>query len=379
MRVCHVVEAGAAGAGNIVLDLARDGVAHGDDVTVFYGSERTWPEFRKNLSALPHIKYAELPMRRAVGWRDIVHATYLNAAFRTFGAFDVIHAHSSKAGALARLLFPLHKKSALIYTPHAFISMAPEAVSFYVWAEKVLSRLCDAIVCVSEQEKQHALDELKISPDKIHLIPNGVDLAFSPLERSVARGRLGLRDSDYAVGFVGRLEAQKNPLRLVHAFAEAAAHKKELQLVIIGQGVLQRDIEQFIAAHNLASRARIVPELNGRSLMPAFDCLVCSSDYESFGLVIVEALAAGVPVVTTPVGIATDAVVSGKNGFVTSDFTVSALASSIVALAEAPPEERARITCAAKNAARNFSIDKMTSATRALYEHLQRQKMKVRA
>ncbi|HEU0117562.1 MAG TPA: glycosyltransferase [Alphaproteobacteria bacterium] len=367
MRVCHVVEAGG-GVGNVVIDLARAGIEAGDDVTVVYAPHRQWPGFVENLKAIPGLKLVTTPMQREVGLHDVLDCIKLYRTLRRLGYFEVIHAHSSKAGALVRLLRVLFPKSVVIYTPHAFMTMAPDASPIYGWIERLLSHFCDAIICVSKQEKEHAL-KLGISPKLLHVIPNGVQTNY-PANRLMARTRLGFAEDDFIVGFVGRLVPQKNPGRMVTAFFAAATQRPNLRLAIIGHGLLQPEVENALTVSGIRGKVKIFEDFNGRNFMPGFDCLLCSSDYESFGLVILEALAAGVPVVTTPVGIAEEAVVSGKTGYVTADFEPLPLAISILAIAALDPLARDEMFREARERAEVFSISRMSRETRSLYSQL---------
>ena len=368
MRVCHVVECGG-GVGNVIIDLVRAGVRAGDDITVIYGVDRAWPEFLETLRNLKSVKLVPSTMKRAVGAHDLVDAIRLYGQLKHNGPFDIIHAHSSKAGALVRIIRFFLPKSVLIYTPHAFMTMAPGASPIYGIIEKMLSPLNDAIICVSEQERQHALQMLHINEHLLHVIPNGIDIHYSA-NRAEARQKLGAKESDFLIGFVGRLEAQKDPLLAIDAFVKIAAQHPEAKLVMIGYGSLQFAVEQAIAAANLQSRVTIMQDLNGRALIAGFDCLLCSSSYESFGLVIIEALATGITVVTTPVGVAPDAVITGQTGTVTNDFTAISLATGLDDIMQINTSQRAQIAMACKAQANKFSLEKMFGATRELYTKL---------
>jgi glycosyltransferase involved in cell wall biosynthesis len=368
MRVCHVVECGG-GVGNVIVDLVREGRKAGDEITVIYGTTRLWPSFVEQLKSIGNVTMATSTMRRPVGLHDFADAVDLYGLLRRYGPFDIINAHSSKAGALVRLMRPLFPRTKIIYTPHAFMTMAPEASKVYGWIERILSSLCNAIVCVSEQERQHATQKLHISPSLLTVIPNGIDIHV-PSDRAAARQKFGVNNEAFIVGFVGRLESQKNPLNAVEAFASAAEKHSNLGRVMIGYGSLQPDIERVVAAKGLSNLVLIMQDLNARSLFAGFDCLICSSEYESFGLVILEALASGVPVVTTPVGIAENAIINGENGVITADFKATALADGLDRIASATETERLKISVSAKSQAAKFSVETMGAATRSLYKKL---------
>ena len=369
MRICHVIEAAGGGSGQVVVDLAKAGLAAGDEVTVVYAPERTEARFLQDLTALPKLKLIPTPMRREVCLRDFLDTLRLYLVLRKAGPFDVIHGHSSKGGALARLAGLLMPRAAKIYTPHAFITMSADASPVYGCLERILSWLCRAVIVVSEQEKEHALHRLKIAQNKLHVILNGIDLDY-PTDRAEARQRMGFEDTAYLVGFVGRLVAQKNPRRLIDAFALIAKEAPQARLCIVGEGVLQTEIEEQLEQKGLTARARFFPKINARDLMTGFDCLLCSSDYESFGLIFPEALDAGVPIVTTPVGVAAQAVLDGQTGIVAADFTAESLASGVLELAGLNTAKRTQMTENCHAHARLFGSGAMARATKSLYEQI---------
>ena len=367
MRICHVIESAGGGSGQVVLDLLRIGAAAGDDLTIIYSPVRAEPYFVSELELLRgHIRIYTLPMRRELGVHDAWHALRLALLLRQAGPFDIINSHSSKAGALARIA-GIFGTSAQVYTPHAFITLAPSGSKFYALAERVLSHLCAAIICVTQQEMSHARDVLHIATSKLHVVHNGARLNYAA-NRAKARERLGYGVDEFVVGFVGRLVEQKNPLRLVEVFAQAALHLPQLRLVIVGEGPLQGAILQALEEKNLEKRAHLVMSQNARSLMPGFDCLLCSSDYEGFGLVIVEALAAGVPVISTPVGIAAEDIIV-KNMLISKDFSALTLARLLVELVTMDKDKRVKLSQIAPQIVRHLSIENMAAATKNVYTH----------
>ncbi len=370
MRICHVLETSGGGSGQVVLDLLQMAHESGDEITLLYSLDRAEPQFLAALQSLKgRVSLQPSRMQRAVGLHDLRDGLALHALLREKGPFDIIHSHSSKAGALARIAGILIPGARHVYTPHAFITMATDASPLYGWVEWLLSWLCDAVVCVSEQEKRHALEQLRISSRKLHVVPNGVSLSY-PASRAEARTRMDVADGELVVGFVGRLVSQKNPARLVEAFALAARELPNLRLVIVGDGPLRGETEDSLAARGLSHRARLMGGCSGRDLMPGFDCLLCTSDYESFGLVLLEALAAGVPVVTTPVGIAEVAVGQDQVGLVTKGFQAEELASALMTLARRDETRLGEMRARARAQAEKFSVEVMRASIRSLYARI---------
>jgi glycosyltransferase involved in cell wall biosynthesis len=368
MHVCHIIETAGGGSGQVVIDLARAGVAAGDAVTVIYAPNRAEPTFVASLSAMTELSLVTTPMRRDVGRHDFIDAWRLYRCLRVAGPFDVLHGHSSKAGAFARILGLFFPDAIKIYTPHAFITMAPGVSRVYGLIERVLSLLCDSVIAVSEAEKEHAVVHLGISEAKVVVIPNGVHI--DPCDRAAARRELGYGADELVLGFVGRLLPQKNPSRVIEAFDLVRRQCPELKLAIVGEGPLRMAIEETITRRELQNRVRCFAGKNGRNIVAGFDALVCSSDYEGFPIVFLEALAAGVPIVTTPVGGAQESVIGGQTGFVADGYSEESLARAILKFFELDPEQKTYLSTQARGHAQQFRIEKIAATTRALYHRL---------
>jgi glycosyltransferase involved in cell wall biosynthesis len=369
MRICHVIESAGGGSSQVVLDLAEYGARHGDDVTVIYAPDRASSHFVKTLEALRGIKRYTTPMRRAVGVHDLLGAWKLWRLLHRIGPFDVVHSHSSKAGALARLvgfLFMGRRAPAQIYTPHAFVTMAPDASKAYGMIERILSWFSTTIITLSAVEECHARDDLGIAPSKLAVVPNGIVLDY-PADRATARQSLGWQNNEFIVGVVGRLVAQKNPLRAIEAFQLLAAQNPMVRLAILGDGPLQNEVDEALAQPFLAGKAKRIEGQKGRDLMPDFDVLLCASDYEGFAITFLEALAAGVPIVTTRVGGAEEAVREGVSGFI-AEATPEALAAALTRIANMTNEERTMLSASTRQLAEEFTIEAMGKRTKEVYE-----------
>ena len=368
MRICHVIESSSGGSSRVVVELLRDQIAAGHDVTLIYSPIRSEVPFTDAVHALtPRLQVRLLPMYRGVGVHDAIAAVRLWRALRELGPFDVVHGHSSKAGALARLAGLFLSRCVVIYTPHAFVTLAPEAHPVYGAIEWAASWFCDAIILGSEQEYAHARTRLRLPADRLRLIPMGVDLSHRS-DRSAARRALGAPDEGFVIGFVGRLAPQKNPLRLADVFHQVAKARPDIRLIIVGDGELREVMEQRLEALGLLDAALRAQEIDGRDAMAAFDCLVCTSDYESFGLIFTEALAAGVPIVSPPVGVAAEAITT-ETGVLTS-FEPEDIARGVLEIASRSEDARRAMARACRERARLFDIETTVTKTRQLYDEL---------
>ena len=131
------------------------------------------------------------------------------------------------------------------------------------------------------------------------VLPNPIDapaLRQGLRSRDAARGVLGLGVDDFAIGVVGRLHPKKDPLRALRAFGEFRETDAAARLVFLGDGELRPALERAASAHGGAILAGFRPD--AKALLRAFDVvLACATEHEAFGLALLEALAAGVPVV----------------------------------------------------------------------------------
>ncbi|MFA6279341.1 MAG: glycosyltransferase family 4 protein [Bdellovibrionales bacterium] len=367
MRVCQLIESTSGGSVRVALDLTRGLLQVGDDVTFIYSPLRADEAFYAQKKGTDGALFLSLPMERSVGWRDLLSFFKLCRLLQKHGPFDVLHAHSSKAGALARLAGVFFSHTKIVYTPHAFVTMAPDASRLYGVIERGLSPLADAIIVVSEAEKDHALHAIGIAPHRIRVVPNGITFDKS-ITRGAARQAMGVDDSVFVVGFVGRLVEQKNPVRLIEAFSLVSQTHPSLRLVLVGNGPLLPLVEKKIAAMGCKDKVLFFKNHEAQPLMPAFDALLSSSDYEGLSLVFLEALQAGVPIVTTPVGGVQEAVLSGKTGFVADDFTVESLARALTQIVDVSQEERQQMSLASRQHGEAFTVEAMTRAVRQVYK-----------
>jgi glycosyltransferase involved in cell wall biosynthesis len=308
VRICHINEPGAGGSFGVMVTLVEHAVAAGHDVHAIYSPDRADPLMVGQLRASGAWVHTSM-MRRAVGPWDAVDGWRLRGLLNSLAPLDVIHSHSSKAGALART-FGRRRGTAQIYSPHGFYTMIGEAPGYIGQVERLLSLVSDRLIAVSRFERDHALS-LGIAPERVTVVPNGLRPS-QPFSRAEARAQLDLAGDAFILGFVGRLEAQKDPLAAVAVMKALAA--TDIELVVIGNGDLRAQAEA--AAREASAKVRFLGAREAKPLFSAFDALLCTSRYEGMPVAFLESLNAGVPIISYPVGGTDELIEEGRTGMV---------------------------------------------------------------
>src|SRR5690606_16473240 len=207
-RVMLIVESSSGGTGRHVLDLAEGLLQRGCEVHLAWSTRRVDAMFRTRLATLPQLHQLPLPIRTAPHPGDMGIVWKLRRHLRRHGPFDILHGHSSKGGALARLA-ALGTSARAVYTLHGLIMMDPglgrAKKLIYSAVEGVLALRTAGIIAVSPEEARAAVRQ---GLPRVSLIPNGVDEPnLTP--RSTARQAMGVDKDQIVVGFIGRLVEQK--------------------------------------------------------------------------------------------------------------------------------------------------------------------------
>ena len=181
--------------------------------------------------------------------------------------------------------------------------------------------------------------------DQVHTVTNGLDLKAletAQLTRPAARKRLGLPMDDFIFGHIGRLSDSKNQGALIEAYARIAAKLPSSRLVIIGEGRMQKALHTLVAQHGLHDRVLMPGFIPKAQLyLKAFDLFVFPSQSEAFGLALLEAMIARVPVIASSVGGIRELV--GDYPFLIRPDDIQALALQMESMARKSKAERERI------------------------------------
>ncbi len=369
LRILLVVESAAGGTGRHVADLAAGLLDRGHRLVIAYSPERAEEGLFAGLEGRSGCVLHTLDMRREPGFHDLGHLRQLRALINEHGHFDVVHAHSSKAGGLARLALWLRSdRPRCVYTPHAFVSLNDRQRlkgRVYGTIEKFLARRTDSIICVSDFERDHAL-ELGIPAERLCVVPNGIDARPQTALRSYRREALGLAPESICIGTVGRLSDQKSVDRLISAFAMLDLHDRDVHLLIVGDGPDRSSLEDQAQKLGVRHRVKFLGAVNGFDHMAAMDVFALSSLYEAFPYVLLEAAANQLPVVMTQTGGVGMIVRHNENGLVSMQGDREGLAANLGALIR-DAALRDRLGRESGRIASEYSIRRMVDETLAVY------------
>lgn len=218
---------------------------------------------------------------------------------------DVVHAHSSKAGALARAAACLVRHPHCLYTPHAYYGMAkPPSVKvrFFNWVERTFGRVGHT-VAISPDEAEFARKTIGIPAGRISVIHNPVDSErFAPAtadQRRAARARLGIPEEAVVLATIGRMCWQKDPETAYSGVAPVCAQNPDLFFLHLGWGKWKQYLLGCSGRLGFGSRLRILDYVDDpRAFYHAIDGLLVSSRYEAgWPLVFLEAMACNLPVI----------------------------------------------------------------------------------
>ncbi len=303
-------------------------------------------------------------------WADAAATLKLAALFARRRP-DLVHAHTYKAGILASVAGRLAGVPAIVFTPHGHIFAGGARIpgvpaggaklELLRWITRAGQACAHRITALSATDLQQQL-ELGLAPaEKYSVIPNGIDVA-----RYQAAPRARLFEGAPVLGCVGRFTPEKGHAVLIEAFARFRAAHPQARLVLVGFGPLEQELRE--RARGLGSSAVFTGERDSAELLGAFDLYVQPSLYESQGLAILEAQAAGIPVVATEAGGVRDVVKQGETGLLAVPGDAGALARALLEMA-ADPARAGRMAAAARaSVSARHSLAAMLGAYARLYK-----------
>lgn len=310
---------------------------------------------------------------------------------------DLVHCHTwytHLGGIMAKLNYGIP----LVITVHSLEPLRPwkreqlgGGYDFSLWVEKTALEMADAVIAVSEETKRDVLSLFDVKEERISVIHNGIDLSeYRAVENPSALKALGVDPTRPFVLFVGRITRQKGIIHLVRAIRNL---NPGFQVVLCAGAPdtpeIAAEMQQAVAAareHHgeIVWIEKMVTRPEAIALYSAASVFVCPSIYEPFGIINLEAMACGTPVVASAVGGIKEVVVDGETGFLVplkqmteSPFEATepeVFASDLAAkinLLMADPELAAKMGVAGRRRAEEFfGWDAIARKTERLYAKL---------
>lgn len=366
-----LVQEAMGGCGRHVSDLVLGLDPEQYDITVIYGTSRIDEYYRSRLPEMA--QHAQLiPCADLVRQIDLRHDMrayrMVSRAIREFKP-DIVHCHSSKAGAIGRLAAARHGVKKIFYTPHAYAFQAPEfggkKRALFVGVERWLSRHCTTMTFnVSRGERQTALAEHLDDERKFEVVYNGISDMSVP-SRHQARHQLGLPDDAHIIGVTARLVEQKAPMTSAAIAANVIKSEPNTHMVYIGDGPFRIQMEEYFTREGVIDNVYFCGyRTDADALVSAFDIYLLTSLYEGMPYSLVESLRAGVPIAATDVTGNDEVVQQGINGMLFPSGDIQSGTDAVLQLIRNPlPAEQVRKTYVDR-----FTLGGMINRITALYQ-----------
>jgi glycosyltransferase involved in cell wall biosynthesis len=297
----------------------------------------------------------------------------------------IVHTHAAKAGSLGRLAtliaFPSRtRRPALVHTFHGHSLtgyFTPRSAAVFRRIERFLAARTDALIAVSDQVRDELVSLGVADAGRFTIVRLGFDLSAFVVDaaerserRDMLRRELSIPGDGQLVTLIARLAPIKRVDRFLRVAVYLAARRPNVHFLVVGDGELREQLQVSPEAIRLDGRLswagfrRDVPDVCFAS-----DVVVLTSDNEGTPVSLIEARAAGTPVVTTAVGGVASVVEHGNGGFVVEPSDERALALAVAeALDNRTVAERA--AAAAGEVARVFSLEALVDRLDALYTQL---------
>lgn len=262
--------------------------------------------------------FEQIEMERAISKNDLKAIGKVRKLIKKYNP-DIVYAHSSKAGAIARVA-DIGLKNYCVYNPHGWafnMRCSNKKKAMYAAIEKLAAPFCNKIICISDAEKQSALDKNICKEGKLQVIFNGVDVdAYKAGAHGVVkRADLGIPDDAFVAGMVGRVSPQKAPDVFIRMAKLMNDKIPNAYFIIVGNGMLENEIREYAEAQGFSDRLHITGWVdNPMSYVELFDVGCLLSRWEGFGLALPEYMMAGKPIVATRVDAIPNIIKDGENG-----------------------------------------------------------------
>ena len=284
---------------------------------------------------------------------------------------DIIHTHTAKAGFLGRIAaLSTRKRHILVHTFHGHLLhgyFGKFKTGLVTKTEKILARFTDALVAVGSQVRDELLAVNIGSLEQYKVIGPGLEIKKLP-ERDLSLRSFGLPKYTFIVSWIGRLVPVKAPQRILDLAKECRFRSLNVQFVIVGEGPLLNELKSSAKDEELP-----IIFLGWQSdierILSFSDLVLLTSKNEGTPVALIQAQMAGIPVLSTDVGSASEVMINGQSGFCLN-FSTQDFADRIELLAKNTEIRDSFGVSGKRNAIENFSTSRLVSDHAKLYQDL---------
>ncbi len=293
---------------------------------------------------------------------------------------DIVHSHHPFLLGDMALRISASRDAPLVFTHHTMyetlaryvLGESPAVTRFVIDLSTGYANLCDQVIAPSASTERILRERGVRTP--IEVIPTGVDLErFRSGDREGFRASMGIPPGTFVVGHVGRLVPEKNIGFLVQAVTGFLSSNGNARFLVVGTGPSEGEIRERFERLGMSGRLHFAGVLRGEKLSDAYhamDVFAFASRNETQGMVLTEAMAAGVPVVAMDAAGIREAVVDGWNGFLLPSMNASDFSEVLSRVATSSPDDLCSMGNAARVTAERYTIQRCAGEVLRLYGSL---------
>ncbi|MEC0178127.1 glycosyltransferase family 4 protein [Paenibacillus favisporus] len=313
-KVLYICEATAGGVRKHIIDVLDHIDTSKYDMSIIYSEIGADEVFRANIDTLKKKGiqlYSVNNFVNHISLFDDLKALYQIVKIIKKVQPEIVHCHSSKAGAIGRLAAKICRINQVIYTPHAYSfqnqTLNKNKRNAYIFIEKFLGKITTLTINVSEGERQYAIEKNIVKEDNSVVIFNGItsnSISVNPIQNKTIR-----------IGTTMRMEIQKDPLTFVEIAKRIVEKYSNVEFIFVGDGQLKEELYKRIRMYKLEEKVKLLGfKKDVIDIVSTFDVYLITSLYEGLPYSVIEALSLEKPIIATNVTGNNEIVIDGYNG-----------------------------------------------------------------
>ena len=318
--------------------------------------------------------FEQVEMTRAIGSNDLKAIKSVRTLIKKYNP-DIVYAHSSKAGAIARVA-DIGFKNHCVYNPHGWafnMRCSAKKRAVYTAIEKIAAPFCDKIICISDAEKQSAIDKKICKENKLQVIFNGVDIeGYENGQHGVIKKRdLNIPEEAFVVGMVGRMSPQKAPDIFIKMAKQVKDKVPNAHFIIVGNGEQETEIREYAEDNDFSESLHITEWVdNPMSYVEIFDVACLLSRCEGFGLALPEYMMAGKPIVASRVDAIPNVIRNGENGLLVEADDANGASEAVLQIYQEDDLRDRLVTQGLEDVHNRFNARRVSAEHEKLFERI---------